>query len=319
MGIKHCIPYKNNQIIKKPKQKELQYNKLTSENDKIFLIIENHETNFLSQFELDTLLLILNTTQSKQTNSELNEKYNSHNSLKSIRTRSLNIEIIEEPFFLKLLSKKIVSNVIINQDSSNFDQNKRIFLTYFTHYFSFMYKSFKNFYKDFFGEKYYNTANDMDFIPKIVITALFFQYSNSSMLDKIDLFTSIVLNTNRNSSYINSNDFVLRLFLYSLVNSCSCIALFSLNELGKEDVDIRSKFSEDDFVRLYNAYQVKDCLRITNDVVCMLFDISSDEEIGVSKEISVDTFKWNFISNSLYWIFYPSGVRSYLESNNLSD
>jgi len=294
-------------IVRKPAPTDIQFRKVTAKNDSYFQKMEN-DYNFFQYYNLEDLVFQILRFYDKESNEELNKKLEEYNTQQGVKRKN-SVNIMTEVFFDKFLESKIIKTVLLGDDyinSDDYTKHTRQFKAFYAQFFNYSNKTYKNFHKAFFGEKLH--SHD-DFVPKAVLLPLAFYYGNAQMRVKIEVFFNLLCNEEGN---ISLNDYNFRLLLFSLIAAGSGVSLLSLNDLGKEDEEIRKEFSEEEFIRIYDVYQIKDILRILDDVLMRLFDV---KDLAENKELNFEAYKAQFTQQSLYWLFYPSGVRNYLEAN----
>ena len=291
-------------IIKKPHPEDIPFKIIPSDNDKYFKQFEV-DINFFSHYNIDELMYFFISFQDYQYDTEITSCYKEYTKKNQINTDGMHndLEIMSEGFFIKFLDNKIIKNVLINQDFAYSKGQDFIFKAYYSHFFKFLNKTYKNFHKQIFGNKF---KSDL-IVPKLCLYPIAFYFSQSQMKIKMEIFYSLVSNYH---GKINILDFKLRLLLFSLIACGSGIFLLALNEIAKENEDVRATFQEDEFIRIYDMYQIKDYLRILDDVLAQIFDVT---DVNLFVEIDYEVFSWRIAEKNLFWLFNPSGVRNYLE------
>ena len=288
--------------VRKPIQPDVNFKAKLSKNDEYFKKIEK-DANLLSLFNIEELFYLLNEHQ-KDSQEGINSNRIIENS-DSFTKESSMIQGFKEDLFNLFLEKKICKNSLINQNKVD-EKDKSYFLSFYKHYIHFLVKSFKNLYKILYEEK---LQSDVNYVPKLAIIPLFFYFGKGTIKSKTDLLFNIL----SNSDYqISLGDNKIRILLFFLILGSSGIFLLALNEYAKEDEEVRKVFQENEFVRLYDMYQVKDATRIMDKMLKSLFSV---DDLSSNKSISYDEFIKKFHENQYYWIFSASGVRGYLESN----
>ena len=305
MGLKQS----NQKLSKKPVPVDIQFRKVKGKNDQYFKSVEETANLFLN-YNFEEIIYLLLSFQSNETNEELQTRFKEYNLENKIVTKKDSVEIIKECYFLKFLESKIIHNPLVNQDSlyvgNSGSKDLNLFKGFYGYFYTYLHKTYKNFFKDFYGHKIHSSD---DYLPKVFLLPLAFYYGQAQMRVKIEVFFNFLAN---GKDSICSIDFNLRALIFALLSCASGSSLLALNDLAKDDQDVRKQFSEDEFVRIYDLYQVKDCLRVTEEVICKLFEITNMKEF---KEIDIEVFKWHFTKGGFYWLFYPEGVRNYLESH----
>jgi len=298
-----------NSLVKKSVPVDIQFRKLVSKNDQYFLNLETN-ANFFQHYSVEDLVYSILRYHPDKFNESLNEDYENYNNEKQLTPNNKQVNIMSEYMFDMFLDKKILKTVLLDQEAVYGNEGKKDldqFKAFYGNYFVYLYKTYKNFHKHFFGEKV--KKGDDEFVPKLGLLPLAFYYGVGQMRIKIEVFFNLLCSKN---DTINLQDYNLRTLIFFLIAGASGVSLLALNNVATEDEEVRKQFTEDEFVRIYDLYEIKDCIRTMDEILGKLFDTT---DLSVNKEISCEEFKWSFTKHGFYWLFYPSGVRNHLEVN----
>lgn len=270
-------------IPRKSPPRDIEFKSFTGSNESYFDKIDV-EINFLKYLELHQYLETLYSYGNKD-DTDYSHK-----------------EEIGENVFGMFIELKLLKSAIVYSESISVESNYNLFKDYYSRFFTYLHKVYKNYYKEAFGEK---LKQEEKAVPKISLIPLGIYQCHSTNKSKMEL----IFNTCSNDDYeLESNSETLRMFIFFMLIIPSCVSLLSLNEVAKERDDIRKSFPEEIFIKMYDAYQVKDSLRELENVISSLFN-------GKEK-LSYNEFRDNIIEKGLVWLFTSSGVRDYLEKHN---
>lgn len=196
------------------------------------------------------------------------------------------------------LKNKVFKHPLVSENTSITEKDIDEFSSFIIKYLDFAGKNYKGFMKTL-GIKVSSKE-----LPKLALLTLSFLYSADSQNSlKINLMFNIL---SENGKLKQSNN--LLIFVFFCMSSCTNILLLTINEIAKENPNIRKLLSEDDFIELYKMFEVKDSISIANKYCEELFTDG--------KEIALANFEDIIIKKKLYWIFDPSGVRLKFEKYN---
>lgn len=295
----------SNQPVKKDVKGDIQFRLVTANNDKYFDDIEN-KCNYFKYIGFESLLMIFLNFRKGQIDENLNKYFNDYNGERcsNFSKRVIYEECLDETNFNLLLKSKIIKNLLVGNNAD--DNSLSYFNSFYSNYFSTASKLLKNFIKIISDSNFKYKGEE---IPKICFLSFAFYYGNAPMKIKIESFFNLLCNEN---SMIHSQDIRLKTIVFFLISAGSGISLITLNEFAQSDSKVRDKFHEDEFIRIYDMYQVKDSIRSLNNFIKTVFELSDYNDC---KEINFEVFNFNFKRYGFYWLFYPSGTRNYLESN----
>jgi hypothetical protein len=298
-------------LVKKSAPVDIQFRRVVSKNDQYFLNFETN-ANFFTNYSVEDLVFTILRYHPEKFNESLDEDYTNYNAEKGLTPKNCkHVNIMSEYMFDMFLEKRILKTSLIDQEAVYGNEHLKDlnqFKSFYGHYFISLYKSYKSYHNTFFKEKV--KKGDDEFVPKLGLLPLAFYYGQGQMRAKIELFFNLLCNQN---DTISLQDYNLRTLIFFLIASASTASLIALDKFATEDEETRKSFSENEYVRIYDFYQVKDCIRVMEEILAKLFDTT---DLSVDKEISSEEFKWSFTKHGLYWLFYPSGVRNYLEVNS---
>jgi len=274
-------------------------------NEEFFKIQEKQI--LLKCFNYEEVIFILNKYNSASENQsalQLEETIKKNSMIKNFDYsyfESIKIENIQILFERRIFKNVLTSNLASNDNILSFNQS------FIKHYSSFIYKTYKNFNKIEYNDK---SKMSVEYIPKLILLPFILQNSNGSYRNKLNFLFNILSNE---SSIVNLTDYRLKAVFFFLLMSPSGISLLALNELSNKDESIRKGFPEEEFVRIYDMYQVKDGIRNMKALLSKLFKTDSLDQ---NKELDFNGFTNSFIENGLLFLFSNSGVREYMEANN---
>lgn len=270
-------------IPRKAPPRDIEFKTFTGTNESYFEKIDI-DVNFLKYLELHQFLESLYSYGSQQVTD------NSHK------------EELSENVFGMFVELKLLKSALVYPESSSVESNYNLFKDYYSRFFTYLHKVYKNYFKEAYGEK---LKQEVKSVPKLALIPLGLYQCHSSNKSKMEL----IFNTCCNDDYeLEAKSDTFRMFVFFLLIIPSCVCLLSLNEIAKEREEIRKSFPEEIFIKMYDAYQVKDSLREMENVISSLFN---------GKDVlSFNEFRDNIIERGLVWIFTSSGVRDYLEKHN---
>jgi hypothetical protein len=270
-------------IKRKPNLPDIEFRIIKGKNEPIFKNVED-TCNFLKYLQLHEYLELLFSYQITTVDS------------------SSHLGIMRETNFPMFLEMKILKNILVFAESGRNDVNYTLFKDFYTNFFSFLHKTYKSYYKSVYDEKLHQEETS---VPKLTLVPLGLFHCGGSNKAKIELIFNLCCNDNYE---VEANSEVLRMLFFFILIIPSGVTLLTLNAVAKENDSVRDMFPEDEFIRIYDAYQVKDSLRELDKVLGILF---KGEE-----RLSFEAFQKSILTNNLEWIFSSAGVRNYLETHN---
>ena len=277
-------PQQIQKIKHKKPQPDIEFKIRKSKNDLHFNKIEN-TTNFFKYMNISDYLDCLLNFGLMDKEKRLNKSHSNEMKL---------------TVFTVFLECKILQNILVFSESGRNEVNYNYFKNFYINVFEFMYKSYKSFYKTINDEK---LRQEEKSIPKLGLIPLGIFNCIGSNRSKLEL----VFNLCANEDYeLETESKDLKLLVFFLLMIPSGIYLLTLNETAKEDDREREVFPEDEFIRIYDVYQVKDCLRGIEIVLEKLFKSES--------KLSYEAFEKNVLEQKLEFIVSASGVRNFLEN-----
>ena len=330
MGNTSCTTNAPLPRVLKKEQEDFKVNISKSPNDVHFKKIEV-ESNYLGQFTLSNFLYILNTSQNElyvefnKTDKRIKDLtidplssvdgYRQHFEIvfNEKNKNCLDTNSLLHPFSEKMsnlfFNNKIIKNVLLDQNKIN-DNDMSFFKSFYYKFADTCTTSFKSFCKNVMKVKI-KLPKGEDCFPKYYLAGLGFFYCKATNRSKLNLLFNILSN---DQSEISSTDYKFRLFLYILLSIPSSLLISSYEKLAQEDEKIREIFPSELGEKLYKSYETNDILRALDLITKDLFGSNEENQI---KNLNYEEFKTIFISKGLFWLFNPSGVRSYLEINNI--
>lgn len=258
-------------------------------------------------FNYEEVIFLLNKYNSSienQSSLQIDENLKKNSNLKETSfsyLESIKIENIQILFNRRILKNVLSSNYTNNENILTFNQS------FIKHFSCFMYKTYRNFNKIEYNDK---SKMSIEYIPKLILIPFILQNTNGSYRNKLNFLFNILCNE---SSQVSIIDYRLKVIFFFLLMCPSGISLLILNEIANEDENTRKVFPEEEFVRIYDMYQVKDGIRNMKVLLLKLFKTNSFDN---NKILNFNEFTNSFIENGFLFLFSNSGVREYMETNN---
>lgn len=276
-----CAKVEMNEISEELTIPDLEFDTFHGKNDSYFRPFEK-QANFFSYLMLHEYVQILYSfsgdTDKKENKSYMNE--------------------LSETKFPVFLNKKLLQHPLVSEAANKNEDGFDIFNTISNYLFKYVYKNYKSEHHKIYGRK---LTQKEKLIPKICLLPFGFLYcSNTPNRTKIHFMFNLL---NKKGRLARTED--LSIFVYSMLVIPSNVSIVSINDVCKENEDLRKNMPIEKFFQLYEQYEVKDCIVLTGR---WIEDVFAGEE-----SLVYSAFERNIMEKRLYWIFTPTGIRYTLE------
>jgi hypothetical protein len=210
--------------------------------------------------------------------------------------------ILKEPNFIAFVNNKLLKNPLIGEYTINSDGIYNKYSLFSQYLFESYYLVHKSIHKQIHNEKYHNEG--VPLYPYIIIGIL---YCYSSYTNKIEVIFNVL--SNRTEFVSKKNNFTT-MFFYSLFSIASTCLLTAIKMACEKDETLKLIITEDEYIEIYDGYQVKDSIHTANVVLDRLFEEKDN--------LNYDEFMKKVLNcKMLNNILYPSGIRYLIDNNNI--
>lgn len=211
-------------------------------------------------------------------------------------------KLLKEPNYIAFVNNKLLQNPLINDYTINSDGVFNKYSLFSQYFYESYFLVHKTIHKQIHNEKYHEEG--LPLYPFIIIGIL---YCYSSYTNKIEMMFNIISNKSGN---VSKKDNFTSMFFYSLFSLASSCLLTAMKMASDKDESFKFGMTEDEFVEVYDGYQVKDAINSAKIVLDRLFE---EKDTITYEEFLKKVLNCKLLNN----ILYPSGIRYLIDNNNV--
>jgi hypothetical protein len=281
----NCLKKPTNEIHEE-QEVPVVFKESSSSFDKYYKKIEN-EYNFLKFFQFYEFLLLLGNLKTDSPQNVTEKAY---------------LQELDKGRYCLFVDNKILKNYLIYAQTMENETNTAIFRDYLIELYDTMLKASIDLYKKKNNLEKVKKGTIVT-LKKLYIMAVGLLYCAANNRTKMNFFLNLFLN-DKGEFELNehTHDFLFFLFIVPSTSS-----LRAVKNIG-EKYDNFGKIPDEEFLKIYDNFEVADILRLKEIFVKDFFK----GKITLSKA----EFEKKFIDEDFGWIFTPSGIRGYLEKHN---